>query len=144
MNKLILALFPQGQRKLMVSLLGLVVGLGMEKLGGGLTDKMHDIIITVVAIFAGGNALEHITGIFTQQKQVYEDGPEYFEEPPQPTKELTVMDALDSVHSLEAKLNNRFAEIDKQIALQTQNIQQIVQILNQNRKAATPSQGNQG
>lgn len=59
-NTLILKLFPEGQRKVMVSLIAIAVGVAMERLGGGLSNNMENALVALVAIFTGGNVIEHI------------------------------------------------------------------------------------
>lgn len=54
-------LFPEGQRKLVVSLIGLAVAIVLEKFTKtGLSDNMQESIIAIVAIFTGGNVMEHL------------------------------------------------------------------------------------
>lgn len=78
LNKLILALFPQGQRKVVVSLIALAVGVVMEKFAGGLSENLMVALISVVGIFTGGNVLEHLSGVLKGLKgmkigQIIED-----------------------------------------------------------------------
>ncbi len=78
MNNLLIKLFPQGQRKLMVSLIALVIGVALEKFAGGLTANMETSLIAIVAIFTGGNVMEHLANALkivkgTKVGQVIED-----------------------------------------------------------------------
>lgn len=60
MNDVLVKLFPQGQRKLIVSLVGLAIAVAFEKFTKqGLSEEMKNSIIALVAIFTGGNVMEH-------------------------------------------------------------------------------------
>lgn len=151
MKKLIEALFPQGHRKLMVSLLALVIGVVLEKFGGGLSDNMQASLIAIVAIFAGGNVGEHIADALkflkgTKVGQVIEDivpGDQGLGEVRGEARaalhaeEMAARAAQDVADGLEG----RIADIEKKLAIQAQNTGQIVQILNAMRSAnAGPGQ----
>jgi len=78
MEKLLNALFPQGYRKLLVSLIALIVGVVLDKFGGGLDDNMRSSLIAIVAIFVTGNVGEHLADALkflkgTKVGQIVED-----------------------------------------------------------------------
>ena len=78
MDKLLEALFPQGKRKVVVSVVALIVGLVLEKFGGGLSENMQTSLIAIVAIFTGGNIMEHLADALkiikgTKLGQIIED-----------------------------------------------------------------------
>lgn len=147
MNKLLLALFPQGHRKLMVSLLALAVGVVLEKFGGGLSDNMQVSLIAIVAIFAGGNVGEHIADALkflkgTKVGQIVEDivpGDQGLGA--SSVSAARARDDEDMVGELAEASEARFADLEKKLAIQAQNVGQIVQILNSMRGAnAAPGQ----
>lgn len=147
MKKLIEALFPQGHRKLMVSLIALVIGVVLEKFGGGLSDNMQASLIAIVAIFAGGNVGEHIADALkflkgTKVGQVIEDivpgdqglgdGSSQAASAPA-VRELTAADVAEH-------FGGRVDELEKKLTVQAQNLGQIVNILNQMRSAQNGQQ----
>lgn len=147
MTKLLEALFPQGHRKLMMSLIALVVGVVMEKFGGGLSDNMQTSLIAIVAIFAGGNVGEHIANALkflkgTKVGQIVEDivpgdqglGVASAVAPAaQPARAPAVSSA--DLEDVLGEVDGRFADLEKKLAVQAQNVGQIVNILNQMRGA---------
>lgn len=58
--KLIQSLFPEGQRKVMVSLVAILIGTILEKFGGGLSDHMMTLLIAGVGIFTTGNVIQGV------------------------------------------------------------------------------------
>ena len=134
MSNLIGALFPQGQRKLVVSLIALIVGVVIEKTQGGLSEAAKESLIAIVAIFTGGNVLEHVTSVFKKPALVAPimqdfDEAEDLSEPPVP---------LNDVETLKNETGNRFNAMEEKINIQSQNISQIVTILNQMRNPQPP------
>jgi hypothetical protein len=155
MSKLILALFPQGQRKTMVSMIALVVGVIIERFGGGLSDNMTHALIALVAIFTGGNVLEHLSGVLkplkgTKVGQIVEDiipgdqglgvvaaepKAEMASAPeaggtrmPHPMEE----EFMGFTHHVEGRINT----LQQQIQVQAQGLAQLVQIINTQRGAS--------
>jgi hypothetical protein len=157
MKNLIENLFPQGYRKLLVSLIALAVGVVLDKFGGGLSDNATHSLIAIVAIFSGGNVMEHLAEalkIFagTRVGQILEDvipGDQGLGVP----KELTAEEKAEAAHAAVGQLAaaqgdhaTRVDELEKKLAVQAQNMGQVVQILNTMRSAnvqrpAAPQQG---
>ena len=137
MTNLINGLFPAGHRKLLVSIIALALGFGIDQFGGGLSDNLTQSLIAIVAIFAGGNVMEHLAealkflkgsklGEFIEEAlpgdQGLGDGSSQFAQaPPVPTETELLKSQLASV----------------QTALQKQehNMGMMVQIINQMRGA---------
>lgn len=146
MSKLLEALFPQGHRKLMVSLIALVVGVVLEKFGGGLSDNMQTSLIAIVAIFAGGNVGEHLADALkflkgTKVGQIVEDIVPGDQGLGAGSSSAAMARAEDDVADLAEASEARFKELENKLAIQAQNVGQIVQILNSMRGAnAAPRQ----
>ncbi|UOF79065.1 hypothetical protein [Caudoviricetes sp.] len=137
MNKLFLALFPQGQRKLVVTILALAVGAGFEKFGGGLTDEMVTTILGIVGIFTSGNMIEHIVAAFGGKKKD-EDRIE-----PDMVEELEYRMSVPQVDPVSKELSEIKAfvnNLNEQLKVQANNTAQVVQIINNMRQANTVNQ----
>lgn len=145
MTKMIEALFPMGKRKLMVSLIALVISVVMEKFGGGLSDNLRVSLIAIVAIFAGGNVGEHIADAIkflkgTKVGEIIEDiipGDQGLKAMSSDEKAEAAHGAAMEAQAHAAKIDQaageRIAELEKKLAVQAQNMGQIVQLLNQIR-----------
>lgn len=141
MNKMIEALFPQGKRKLMVSLIALVISVVMEKFGGGLSDNLQTSLIAIVAIFAGGNVGEHIADAIkflkgTKVGEIIEDiipGDQGLGQLPAASANNEAANAMAYAARVDQAAGERIAELEKKLAVQAQNMGQIVQLLNQIR-----------
>ena len=144
MTKLIQALFPEGHRKLMVSLVGLAVGIAIEKLGGGLTDQTQVLIIAAVGIFTGGNVMEHLATALGGLKgskvgQIIEDiipgdqglGKAGAAVAAQPA----VAEQFESMNQFLNDTHAKMEDLERKLQLQAQNTTQIVQLLNQRMTA---------
>lgn len=141
MNNLLVKLFPQGQRKLIVSLIALVVGIVLEKFSKtGLTDNMQQSLIAIVAIFTGGNVMEHLANALkvvkgTKVGQVIEDlmpgdqGLGYDKTPPAPEQSEEADPFEERILMLE--------DIQKR---QARNIEVLVQQLNRVLQPQQPPQ----
>lgn len=142
--KLISALFPQGHRKLMVSLIALALGVVLEKFGGGLSENMMTSLIAIVAIFAGGNVGEHLGEALkflkgTKVGQIVEDivpGNQGLGVVSNAEAAKAAEDQGPGVDEVMEAVDARFADLEKKLAIQAQNVGQIVQILNAMRSAS--------
>lgn len=141
MNNLLNALFPQGKRKLLVSLIALVVGLGLEKFGGGLSENMMVSLIAIVGIFTGGNVGEHLADALkvfrgTKVGQIIEDI--------LPGDQGLGEDKVDTAYysppkaAVASEQDLRINELENKLVVQSQNISQIVNLLNTMRQAQQP------
>lgn len=140
MSKLISALFPEGQRKVMVNLLIVLIGVIIEKFAGGLSDNLSTMLISVAAIFTGGNVLSNLGGILgglkgTKVGQIIEDIIPGDQGLGSSSAQAASAPARVSAEEVAEASEERFADLEKKLAVQTQNIGQIVQILNQMRSA---------
>lgn len=123
------ALFPQGYRKLLFSLIALAIGFGIEKFGGGLSDNMEQSLIAIVAIFVTGNVGEHLSKALavlrgTKIGQIIEDvvpGDQGLGENSQ---------FAEAPLEEEDPYEMRFKELENKLTVQAQNMGQVVQILN--------------
>ncbi len=148
MSKLLQSLFPQGQRKLLVSLIALAIGVALEKLGGGLSDNMQQSLIAIVAIFAGGNVMEHLADALKVFKGTKIGGIiEDVLPGDQGLRVLTPEEKAEEAHAAVQELGevsnqsiDRMDEIEKKLAVQAQNMGQVVQILNQMRNPSGQTQ----
>lgn len=137
MSKLISALFPEGQRKVMVNLVILAIGIALDKLGGGLTDQMQNFLLVVAGIFTGGNVATHIIPALidilrgSKVGQVIEDiipGDQGLGTVV--AKAEAAVEAADAAHEKIDAESARIADLEKKLAVQAQNMGQVVQILN--------------
>jgi hypothetical protein len=129
MEGLVGKLFPEGQRKLLVSLIALAIGIVLEKFAGGLTDNMRDSLIAIVAIFTGGNVMEHLANALkivkgTRVGQIIEDmipGDQGLGKEPDPVQEQS---------EEEDELQHRLYVMEQAQKVQANNISSIVNMLN--------------
>lgn len=149
-NKLILSLFPEGQRKVMVSLIVVAVGVIVDKFAGGLTDQLMTVLIAAAGIFTGGNIFEHMKEIFTGLKgsklgRVIEDilpGEQGLgHATPAQTADVQavhpqVVVQSDEMYAFMNGTEKQMAELRTQLGVQAQNVAQIVQLINQIRTQA--------
>lgn len=143
MSNLISALFPEGQRKVMVNLIVVLVGLVVDKFAGGLTSNLTTILIAVAAIFTGGNVLANIGGIIaglkgTKVGQVIEDILPGDQGLGAQAQAMVVDTARQEVAGATSALADKMAAIERQLQVQAQNTSAIVQIINQMRGANVP------
>jgi hypothetical protein len=159
-SKLILALFPQGQRKVVVSLIALALGIVMEKFAGGLSENMMTALIAVVGIFTGGNVLEHLSGVLkglkgTKLGQTIEDlipgdqGLGKAESVAISAASAPAQGAdLEALYGGVDEAHNKIAGVEKQLALQDQSLKNMAGTMNkiiQMIQGAQPrSAGSQG
>lgn len=142
MDQMIKKFFPEGQRKLVVSLIALAIALGFEKFGGGLTPNMQDSLIAIVAIFTGGNVMEHLANALKIVKgskigDIVEAilpgdqglGREQQEQEQEPPKDLT---------PYVQELYNRMASVEQIQGTQAKNIESIVKLMPTRQAPAGP------
>lgn len=131
----------------MVSIVALLVGTIIEKFGGGLSDNMTQALIALVAIFTGGNVLEHISGVLkplkgTKAGQVIEDilpGDQHLgaesqqqqQAAAEPTRQPAPIE--QEFMAFANHVQGRMDELQKQIQVQAQGVAQLVQIVNSQR-----------
>lgn len=150
--KLIQSLFPEGQRKVMVSLIAILIGTGLDKFGGGLSDSMLHLLIAAVAIFTGGNVLTSLADVLKPLKGTKlghlieefvpgDQGLDGDANAPQQTVAYAQAPPSNNVASKQEvyeamnAAGSRFDTLEKQLAVQAQNVNQLVQIINQMRGA---------
>ena len=136
LSRLIQSLFPEGQRKVMVNLVVVIIGVAIDRLGGGLSDKMGTILISAAAIFTGGNVIEHIKEIFSGTKvgkvvdEMLPPQQAMMQEPPPPQFDPSMLnEIINRIHDSE----RRFADLDNKLTVQAENTRQLVNIINQSR-----------
>lgn len=140
--KLVQNLFPGGQRKVMLSLIAILIGVILDKFAGGLTENMMTVLISAVGFFTGGNIVEHIRGSFKDnvvvEKAVTEpEAPVMTGEQLPPDPGMMLDNAMNAV-------DRRFQEMDKKLSVQADNLGKLVQFINSNMartptRAPTPS-----
>lgn len=148
LSKLIASLFPEGQRKVMVSLIAILIGAGAEKFGGGLSEHLSQLLIAVVAVFTGGNVLKGFSDAIATLKgtsigQKIEDllpGDQGLGATVQAAQAVqphghTEMEAFFQFMD-EAK--GRIDKMSEQITTQAKNTEMIVNIVNQMRGIGAP------
>jgi hypothetical protein len=140
--KLIQSLFPEGQRKVMVSLIAILVGAILDKFAGGLTDNMEHILIGAVAIFTGGNIFEHIKGMLAGTKvgQMIEDimpgdqglMPEVAK--PEMQMAQAASNAVNVANNVVGQamdaVGKRFEALEQRLTVQAQNQAKLVEFIN--------------
>ena len=148
MNDMMTKLFPEGQRKLIVSLIAMAVAIGFEKFTKqGLSEEMKTSLIALVAIFTGGNVMEHFANALkvltgTKIGAVVEDilpGDQGLKEEAQ-KEEASVPDFSAHINELYAHargVNTRLDGIDGALKLQAENTQKLIGMINNNRRPAT-------
>lgn len=155
MSDLIQKLFPEGQRKLSMSLVTLAVGLILNHFHL-LDENMRVSLLAILAIFTGGNVMEHLADALKVLKgtpvgKVIEDilpgdqglaataakAPSV-QAASGPSVAQVAAESASQAAQLASEAHDRIAEMEKKIAISNQNISQIVQILNQLRSANAP------
>lgn len=155
MNRLIGALFPQGQRKTMVSMIALVLGVVIEKFAGGLSDNMTQALIALVAIFTGGNVLEHVAGVLkplqgTKAGQIVEDilpgdqGLGVVKQEAAQTDTRVPSQVEQEFMAFAQHVDGRINTLQQQIQTQAQGLAQLVQIINTQRGASPQGAAKRG
>lgn len=137
----------------MVSLIAILIGTGLDKFGGGLSDSMLHLLIAAVAIFTGGNVLTSLADVLkplkgTKLGHIIEEfvpgdqgldelgGPAPaqqtvgYAQAPTPTSNIA---SKQEVYEAMNAAGSRFDTLEKQLATQAQNVNQLVQIINQMR-----------
>lgn len=146
LKKLIESLFPQGQRKVIVSLIVVLIGAILEKWGGGLSESMLTALIAVAAIFTGGNVLEHLAQVLAPLKgtkigQVIEDiipGDQGLKVDPKAPQEIELDVAEEEEPAWSQALKAHVTRLESQIKIQANNTAQIVHIINAMTNGAPP------
>lgn len=64
-----------GGRKVVVSVIAIVVGIGLVLIKGDIPSNMLVLIMSVVGAFVGGNAIEHITDAQIEKQQALASQP---------------------------------------------------------------------
>lgn len=144
MNDMLNKLFPMGHRKLVVSLIGLALSFGLDHFGK-LDDNMKMSILALVGIFTGGNVLEHFADALkflkgTKVGQVIEDaipGDQGLGAVSQAATART-SEAVDEAHGRIDAVVSKQDDLERKLAVQAQNMAQVVNILNTLRQPAPP------
>lgn len=150
-------LFPEGQRKLIVSLLALVIAIVLEKFSKtGLTDNMQESLIAIVAIFTGGNVMEHLSAALkvfkgTKVGELIEDvvpGDQGLGKVEAPQKEETddrVARDLERAYNEFVQFANqtegRFQQMQTALSTHAENTQKIVGMIDRINKTLSQGEG---
>jgi hypothetical protein len=133
-----------GQRKLIATVITMIVGVVADKYFGGLGDNLAILIGSALALFVGGNAMEYVAQIKTGNGKVSSLPPEkeeVAEVVDVPTSEVSQIQAL-SEHLTKLdnicgqyfnKYDTQFKEMQGSIDLQAKNIQALIKMLNEQR-----------
>ncbi len=101
---------PEGQRKLVATIVSMVVAVLAEKYLGGLSDNLALLIGSALALFVGGNAMEYVAQI-KGKKIAQEQEHEVVDDVPQQSGP-----SIESLGDYVTKLDNicgqRFVEIE--------------------------------
>lgn len=142
MNKLFEALFPEGKRKLMITILALAIGAGFEKFGGGLSDEMVTAILGLVGIFTGGNMVEHIMSVIKGKKQAKPIEQDMSSDIRNHNQQPMSLEQLFSKVYVELdNIRNNAANVNEQLKIQASNTAAIVNVINTMRGAVGPNGG---
>lgn len=132
-------IFAPGNRKMVSSLLAMLIGVLLDKFGGGLKPDLADFMTVILGIFAGGNVAEHITDTVKAVKA------------PKAPEEMTIEDTYvarrdepmeeDYVPN-QQPVDDKVKSIEQALATQANSINGIIQVLNQMRgQQQPPKQG---
>lgn len=141
MQNLIETLFPEGKRKLMVSVIALIIGVVLNHFNA-LNDNMKQALIAIVAIFTTGNIMEHLADALkvfkgTPLEKVVEQIETAAGVPA--SSQAAQAPAASGDPRVDAVIN-ALNELRSQIQVQAQNTNQIVQIINTMRGGAPNGQ----
>lgn len=131
---------PEGQRKLIATVITMILAVVSEKYFGGLSDNLALLIGSALALFVGGNAMEYVAQIkgktTVQQKQEVQDIEVYSEGEPE-VKELSVAEVMNQLVNLDnaagaqlKQLRDSVAGLEARMKTQAENIDKIVNIIN--------------
>lgn len=143
MKDMIAKLFPEGQRKLMVSLVALAIAIAFEKgTKQGLSEDMKTSLIAIVAIFTGGNVMEHMANALkvfrgTKIGGIIEDvlpGDQGLRvEEPQKEEVAAAPDFTEHIKELYSHaqtVNGRLKAMEDSAKLQAENTQRLITMIN--------------
>lgn len=130
---------PEGQRKLIATVITMILAVVSEKYFGGLSDNLALLIGSALALFVGGNAMEYVAQI--KGKPQKEEVVEYIDTSPDaPTPEvsdLTIAEVMNQLVNLDnaagaqlKQLRDSVAGLESRIKTQAENIDKIVGIIN--------------
>ncbi len=150
--KLIQSLFPEGQRKVMVSLIAILVGTGLDKVGGGLSENMVTVLLGAVGLFTAGNIVENLraslggtsVGKFIERitpgdtgfDKTVAAGVQMATIQPIPVDQgsMNLDSAMQRIYGdldgIVGNSNKRFDEMDKKLAIQADNVAKLVKFIN--------------
>ncbi len=100
---------PEGQRKLVATIVSMVVAVLAEKYLGGLSDNLALLIGSALALFVGGNAMEYVAQI-KGKKLAQEQELEVVDDVPQSSANIESLS--DYVTKLDNICGQRFVEIE--------------------------------
>lgn len=126
---------PEGQRKLITTIMTMALGIAAEKYLGGLSNNLAMLFGSALALFVGGNAVEHITllkkAAQVDQEPVLIDLPQEQEEGPSTQEVMSQLVNLDNAAGAQLKqLRDSVAGIEGRLKTQAENIDKIVGIIN--------------
>lgn len=132
---------PEGQRKLIATVVTMIVGLVAEKYLGGLSDNLTVLIGGALALFVGGNAMEYVAQIKAGKSGVPNLPP-----PQQQVEEMVETPAVDlsamqkQLNSLDqicgqvfAKYDAQFKDMQAALDKQTENTKTLIGLINGKR-----------
>lgn len=140
---------PEGQRKLIATVITMILAVVSEKYFGGLSDNLALLIGSALALFVGGNAMEYVAQIKgkpTVQKEEIQE----IEAAPEEVETLSVAHVMDELVKLDnaagsqlKRLNDSIAGIEARLKTQAENIDKIVNIINKLTNSAGGPNGKQ-
>lgn len=130
---------PEGQRKLIATVVTMVVGLVAEKYLGGLSDNLAILIGGALALFVGGNAMEYVANIKGTKSP-------NLPPPQQQVEEMVETPAVD-VSAIQKQLNTldnicgqvfgkydqQFKDLQAAVDKQSENTKSLIAIVNGKR-----------
>lgn len=139
---------PEGQRKLIATVITMILAVVSEKYFGGLSDNLALLIGSALALFVGGNAMEYVAQI--KGKPVQREEIQEIEAAPEEVETLSVAHVMDELVKLDnaagsqlKRLNDSIAGIEARLKTQAENIDKIVNIINKLTNSAGGPNGKQ-
>lgn len=123
---------PEGQRKLVATIVSMVVAVLAERYLGGLSDNLALLIGSALALFVGGNAMEYVAQIKGKKQEEVEV--DVADDVPQSNDIASLADyvtKLDNIcgqkfQEIEGKFKSLEASMDTQVA----NTQKLIGMIN--------------
>lgn len=127
---------PEGQRKLIATIVSMILAVVSEKYFGGLSDNLALLIGSALALFVGGNAMEYVAQIKGKsEKQEVQEAVAVEGQPE--VSELSAANVMDELVKLDnaaggqlKQIRDSISGIEARIKTQAENIDKIVNIIN--------------